>query len=418
MQSAPPPTRVDHEGNIRKIFAYSILMELPLWLPIWVIYLRDGLGFSLAQITLLDVPFFLLVVFSEVPTGAVADRFGRKFSLMLGAGCYAVAVFVLGVADNYVIVLVSYVTWGLAVTFRSGADIALLYDSLKAAGREQDFQRANSVLFAARSAALLAGLLIGAPLAAATSFTFTFKASALIGVAAAVVALTMHEPRHAAAHHAEAYLRTLGEGVREAWRRPALRYIILYAGIVTAGTFGPLTVFQQPWLAEHGVGTSGLGIWQAPPRVGGIVGALAGAWLLHRTGERAAFFALPVGIVGLNLALAGVDHSWVAVAFLGMGLTNGLQDPTLAAYVNHRIESRRRATILSVQNVVGNLMLAGLQPVGGVIADAYGLQAVFLMFALVVLAVGGSAVLLWDRADRREPASAAAVEAIADRATA
>jgi MFS family permease len=394
----------DHEGNIRKLFLYSILMELPLWLPIWVLYLRDQLGFSLTQITLIDVPFFMLVVVAEVPTGAVADRFGRRVSLMLGAACYVFAVYVLGVANSYPVVLLSYVTWGLAVTLRSGADIALLYDSLKEAGRERDFQRVNGALFAARSCALLAGLLLGAPLAAATSYTFTFKASALIGLAALLVALTVREPRHAIARAHEPYLRRLRAGLHEAWRRPALRYIILYSGVLTAGTYGPLVVFQQPWLAEHGVGTAGLGLWQAPPRAAAIVAALGGAWLLRRTGERAAFFALPVGLVGFNLALAGIDHSWVAVAFLGMGLSQGLQDPTLSTYVNHRIESNRRATILSVQNVAGNLILAGMQPVAGLVADAYGLQAVFVMFAVAVMAFGGSAVLLWDRAERHDAA--------------
>jgi MFS family permease len=199
-------------------------------------------------------------------------------------------------------------------------------------------------------------------------------------------------------------VRTLRAGLHEAWRRPALRYIILYSGVLTAGTYGPLVVFQQPWLAEHGVGTAELGLWQAPPRAAAIVAALGGAWLLRRTGERLAFFALPVGLVGLNLALAGIDHAWVAVAFLGMGLSQGLQEPTLSTYVNHRIEGNSRATILSVQNVAGNLILAGMQPIAGIVADAYGLQAVFLMFAVAVMAFGGSAVLLWDRAERHDVA--------------
>ena len=46
---------------------------------------------------------------------------------------------------------VSYVAWGLAVTFRSGADTALLYDSLKQVGREDEFQRTNGRVWAIRS---------------------------------------------------------------------------------------------------------------------------------------------------------------------------------------------------------------------------------------------------------------------------
>jgi len=80
------------EGNVWKSYAYRFLMNLQLWWPIWVIYLQRSRGLSLTQITLLDTPFFLLIVLSEVPTGAIADRFGRRVSLMLGSTMLAVAV--------------------------------------------------------------------------------------------------------------------------------------------------------------------------------------------------------------------------------------------------------------------------------------------------------------------------------------
>jgi predicted MFS family arabinose efflux permease len=270
-------------------------------------------------------------------------------------------------------------------------------------------------MWATRSTALLAGLLLGAPLASATSFSFTFEASAALGLAAAAVALWMHEPRHAAVEAREAMGQTLLRGVREAWQRPSVRYVILYSGVVSLGFFGPVVIFQQPWLAEHGVATERLGLWQAPARAGEIAAALGAGWLLLRMGERGAFFALPVTLVACNLALAGIDHAWIAVAFIGMGVVSGLQNPFLASYINHRIASERRATVLSVQNVVQNVMLAGAQPLGGAIADAWGLQAVFLMFAMSVLVLGGGTLLLWERAragDRQLPAFAGTAAAV------
>ena len=123
------------EGNIWKSYVYRFLMEFQLWLPIWVLYLQRTRGLSLTQISVLDTPFWLLIVFAEVPTGAVADRFGRRTSLALGAMMFAVAVFVFGIADSYAIILVSYSAWALALTFQSGADAALMYDSLKQVGR-------------------------------------------------------------------------------------------------------------------------------------------------------------------------------------------------------------------------------------------------------------------------------------------
>ncbi|HLB24440.1 MAG TPA: MFS transporter [Dehalococcoidia bacterium] len=390
------------EANVKKSYLYRFLMELQLWLPIWVIYLRDQRGFSLTQINLLDTPFFLLIVLAEVPTGAVADRFGRKTSLMLGSGFFAIAVFVFGIADNYAIILVSYVAWGLALTFQSGADSALLFDSLKQAGREDDFQRVTSRLWALRSVAALVAILIGAPIAEATSFTFVISLSAVIALCALPVAFFMHEPRHTLEAQPEAYFQTLFTGMRDAWKTPTLRYIILFSGIVSMGAFAPM-VFEQPFLDEHGISVGNLGLWQAPVRGAGIATALLTGWFISRLGERGAFFAMPVLLGIAGLALAGIDRSWIFMAFLGMGAVAGMQNPVLARYVNLRIPSERRATMLSVQSVAASIALS-CQPVGGFIADTWGLQAAFLMYAILTLVGGLGVLLLWDRAERRDVA--------------
>jgi MFS family permease len=302
-----PPTREERrafESNVWKSCAYTFLMDLSLSAPIWVLYLRDARGFSLTQITLLEVPLFLLIVFAEIPTGAVADRFGRRVSLMLASGILALAMFIYGVATSYPVILISNLAWGLAFTFRSGADVALLYDSLKEAGREGDFQRINGRFCALRSAAMLAGLLLGAPIAAATGFTVAITLGAVLHACALLVALRMHEPMPASERAREPYVRTLVSGVRDAWRKPALRWIFLYSGVVGTGAAGPLLLLQQPWLAEHGVGTARLGLWQAPVHAAGILSALAAGWILWRLGERGTFLALPVTLSLCGAALA------------------------------------------------------------------------------------------------------------------
>jgi MFS family permease len=377
-------------------------MDLSLTAPIWVLYLRDGRGFSLAQITLLEVPLFLLIVFAEVPTGAVADRFGRRFSLALASGVLALSMFVYGVASSYPVILISNVAWGLAFTFRSGADAALLYDSLKQLGRERDFQRVSGRFWALRSTATLAGFLLGAPLAAATSYSVAIASSAAISGCALPVALRMREPRHARSHDHEPYLRTLASGLREAWRRPSLRYVFLVSGVVGAGAAGPLLLLQQPWLAEHGVGTAALGIWQGPVQAMEILAALMAGAVLSQLRERGALLALPLILGACSAGLAGIDRLGAAAAFLGVALVRGLHNPILAVYVNRRIDSERRATLLSVQSVCGNVAMALLWPLAGLVADAFGLRAAFLMYACVTLVGGGAALLLWDRAERAE----------------
>ena len=229
-------------ANVRKSYLYAFLTDLPLTAPIWVLYLRDERGFSLAQITLLEVPLFLLIVFAEVPTGALADRFGRKVSLTLGSAMLALAVFVYGIATSYLVVLISNLVWGLAFTFRSGADSALLYDSLKEAGREGDFQRINGRFWALRSTAMLSAACCSArrsPLRPATPFAITLGAAIAACCAVPRGAADARAAARSGTRRASPTARTLASGLRDAWRRPPLRYIFLYSGLVTAGAVAP-----------------------------------------------------------------------------------------------------------------------------------------------------------------------------------
>jgi MFS family permease len=388
------------EGNVRKAYLYRFLHNFQLWWPIWVIYLQQERGLSLTQITLLDTPFWLLIVLAEVPTGVVADRFGRKISLAIGGLLFAVAVFVFGIAEDYLIILVSYAAWGLAMTFQSGADAAIVYDSLKRAGREEEFQKINGRMWAITSFAVLIAILIGAPLAAATTLAFPILLSAGIGLVTVPVALSMHEPRDTQAE-VEPYFTTLRVGISDAWRQPELRYIILFSGVMFTAVFAPL-IFMQPFLAGHGVATENLGLWQAPVRAAGMVAALLAYRFVAATGERAAFFAMPLALGICYFALAGIDALWIIVAFVPIGMVAGAQNPVLATYVNRRIPSERRATMLSVQSLIGSVMIAGTEPMAGFIADEAGLRATFLAFALVSGVAAPAILLLWNRAETTE----------------
>src|SRR5690606_11953898 len=111
-----------------------------------------------------------------------------------GAGVYALAIFVFGVAPNYWIILTSYLLWGIALTLISGADSAFFFDSLKAVGREQEFQKLWGRARSVGATAGLVALLLGAPLADATTLWLPVLAGAATLALAFLVTLTFHEP--------------------------------------------------------------------------------------------------------------------------------------------------------------------------------------------------------------------------------
>ncbi len=399
--------RYAYRANIWKSYLLHFLVHFQLWWAIWVLYLRDLRGFSLTQITVLEALFWGTTVLAEVPTGAIADRFGRKASLALGAGSTAIAVLIFGLATSYPLVLVSYVAWALGLAFLSGAEHALLFESLKAVGREDEFQRVAGRLGAIFAFGALAGGLAGAPIAAATDLSVPVLLSAAIAAPGVLVALSLREPPLPEGETRLGYVDLLRESARTATRIPPVRTMLVLSSLVMGLTFAP-TIFTQPFLADHGVDVGILGFLLTPVRVMGMVGALVAYRVTARLGTRGAFLAAPLLMGSAYLVLGAWDSVYAFAAFPLVAFMNSLLLPTAADYLNRRIPSNQRATILSLRTMLASLWAALLLPTLGATADRTSLRAVFGVSGGLAAVVLPLALGLWLRADRREGEAAEA----------
>src|SRR5947207_15795575 len=190
--TAPVTARpVLYGGNIWRLFTAQALFMFILWVPIWVVFLQ-GRGVSLTQIGVLEGFAWLLTAFLEVPTGAVADRWGRKASIAIGGVLYAAAMFLILAKALSPAFLLGYALWNSSMAFVSGADSALLYDSLKADGRESEAAK-----FAGRSTAIQLGsqglaALVGSVLAT-VDITLCFSLSGGLAFGVAILMLTARQ---------------------------------------------------------------------------------------------------------------------------------------------------------------------------------------------------------------------------------
>src|SRR6187401_1397282 len=82
------PESRNFDANISKYYFYTVFrgINFGLLTAIWVIYLQRLYGLNMTQVTLVDVAFWLAATLGEVPTGIVADRYGRKQSMAIGNG--------------------------------------------------------------------------------------------------------------------------------------------------------------------------------------------------------------------------------------------------------------------------------------------------------------------------------------------
>jgi MFS family permease len=383
------------QGNVRKYYAFHLFLNLQLWFPIWIIYLIRDRGFTLAQVTLIDIPFWLCIILLQVPGAALADRFGRKPVLCGAAFAFTIAITFFGLANTFSLVLAAYLIWGIGFSMLWGTESAFIFDSLKAMGREEEYPRIYGRGWAVATTAQVAGTLLGAPLASATNLETPIVASGAIAFCALLVALTFKEPHvidntRRAPHYGE----IIGQSAKLVRDEPAVRYAILYFGLLTIGSIA-VVFFFQPFLEKHDVSLGQVGLWQTPMRLAGIVAALAAHRLMRDLGERRLFYMMPIIVVGGYVMLAGWDSVYAQLAFPLINFVIILSQPTVTDYLNRRVPSEQRATVVSLTNLIRSFVLIPSAPLLGLLADKVSDQAAFWAGGIIVAALGLPLVLLW-----------------------
>ncbi|MDT0348462.1 MFS transporter [Pseudonocardia charpentierae] len=335
-------------------------------MPIYPLYalLFADTGLSDAEISVLFALWSAVGIVAEVPSGALADRFGRRPSLAVGALVQAVGYASWVVFPGFLGFAVGFVAWGLGSALASGAQEALLHDGLASVDAAEHYARVQGWVGAA-------GLIVQVPTAGIATVLFVvggYPAAGWVSVATcvgtAVLAARLPEPSGAPTvtsssidpadpgNDADAsYLATLRAGVVEVVARPPL-----LGAVVAFGLLYGLDAFEEyfPLLARDlqvstaAVPTALLVI----PLVGAVGAALGGP--ANRLGAGALGVVLAVGAALLGIA-AAVPHP---VALAAVALYYGLYRAVLVvadARLQERITGPARATVTSVANVVGEL---------------------------------------------------------------
>jgi MFS family permease len=396
----PPAGPRGLSGNVWKLCLYQLLFNLGLWWPIWVLYLQEVRGLTLAQVGALEIPFWLTIALTQVPAAALADRWGRRPVLVMAALTQAAAVAFFGLADSFTLLVLSYLVWGASYGMAWGPDAAFLYDTLRATGRTAQYARLMGLAMACNTAGMVLGTFIGAPVAAAIDLRAPIFLSSGLALAAAAVAMGFREPLAAFRHEMSAsLLATARDGLRTVLASPPLALAIALLAAATVANLGPV-LFVQPFLAGHGVEVGETGLWQTPMRLVGMAGALAAYRL-------AGLLGLPRG-VALLIAVGGAaygvlalwDSLYAAGGFFALAFVFAASRPLLTDYINGRVSSGQRATVASLGTLAGALVFAPAAPVLGHLADvSFGLAAGVL--ACLLGGGGLCLLLLWRYAEAR-----------------
>src|SRR5688572_23690420 len=235
VDDAPPDaaTRTSMARSLRWLSGWWALRWSWFGESIWVIYLLDVRGLTLGEVLAFEAAFQAVVLVAQVPTGILADRHGRRPMLIAGSLSWAVAFVAFGLAETILGLLGSYLWFALGMALMSGADDAMLFDTLRALGRGEDFARRSGRLNAFATLAASGFTLLGALMVRWTPLAWPMVASGGVALVAAASAWPVREPPRPAERRS--FRATGSSALGRAWRDPALRWLILVIALAQVG---------------------------------------------------------------------------------------------------------------------------------------------------------------------------------------
>lgn len=329
-------------------------------LPVFVLFFKEQLNLDFSDFMLTEMFFAVIVIALEVPSGYLSDVWRRKIVLFLSFVFYFLGFTILYFADDLWMALAFQACLGISMSLMSGTNSALLYDTLLEEGKTDDYARLEGKRRALGLYTVAACSLVGGFLYFQNPY-FPIYASLICAVIGMIACAVIHEPKRVKKTVEKNPFFDAFSTMKYALHgHKVVGLIIIFAAALFAST--KLIMWaQQPYYVALGIPDYAFGILLA---AGFFVGGFAShinhiiGKHLSNLGTLAVAWALAIAIclgAGFTLSYVGVGLLMFGGAFLF-----GAAMPRIQDAINKRVESDRRATILSTMSLLQELLYAPL----------------------------------------------------------
>jgi len=366
--------------NLTALYFVKIAKWMNLVMPIIVLFYKAN-GLSMREVFTLQAVYSVTIMVLEIPTGYFADILGRKRSILIGA-CMGFG--------GYLIYSFSYGFWqfavaetilGISASLVSGADSAMLYDTLVASNRSEEYTRFEGrVSSIGNFAEALAGIIGG--LIAVISLRTPYFVQTIVSLIAIPAALFLQEPPVKLAPRKPGVKDVIRIVLKAIHGDVKLKWNIIFSSVTGASTL-TMAWFAQPYFSKIHLQIEGFGfVWAALNLIVGF--AAFYAWRVEkRFGPEKTTLFFTLALIASYLLLSFVDSFYGLIILAAFYIARGIATPTLRDYINRISVSEERATVLSVRNFVIRLIFATLGPLYGWCTDQYGLSRALFIAGIV-----------------------------------
>lgn len=369
--------------NISFAYISAFISALVFVIPIWVAYQRRVLTFT--QMAFFSSIAYGITTFLELPTGALADLIGRRKTIMLGWLIAALSNIYLAFASSVFMFLIGFGVRAAGEALISGADTALIFDTLKELKRENYFSK-----YRARAGFIYrVGLILATFMGGYLYQIWIGLPYALMGATGLLVIIfifLMIEPRiDTEKFTLKSYVRQTKDGFKELFKTNYMRKLTVYYTFVGGITWTCLYYFNQPFAKDLGFTEIGLS-W-----LFGTLYLISSLLILVLTEKEElltrnrVYLGFPI-IMSLAL-LPGIFATKIIgpLLLLGIMFAGSSRFAILDKYANKEFLSKYRATAISSLNMLVSLFYIVVVGISGKIQDLYNTKLIFTLLGVMTL---------------------------------
>tara|TARA_Y100000310_G_C20589886_1_gene767425 strand:+ start:158 stop:1339 length:1182 start_codon:yes stop_codon:yes gene_type:complete len=379
------PTNAQLNSNIWKISLIKIIRNAMFIMPIIVLFFQDN-GLSMKEIFILQAVFALALLFLEIPSGYFADVIGRKQSIILATFLWFTGTVLYALSYGFWGFLIAEILLAFGSGFSSGADSSLLYDSLIKLKKRDNFQKIWGRIkgyssFAEATASVIGGFL------AAISLRSPFYLYSSIVFFAIPLAFMLYEPPRKKLSRKNPMKKILEITKFALHGNLKIKWLILYAGIISSATLTAFW-FYQPYLKFVGIPIALFGIVFAALNLAVGLISIYAYKIEKKLGRKKALISLPFIILVSYFLLAIFNTPWILWVLFLFAFTRVFSTVVITDYLHNLVDSKVRATVLSVKSMANRIPFIILSPMLGLIMDIYTLPVALASSGIVFTILG------------------------------
>lgn len=366
------------EKNISTLKWFTFFDGFGLYAPLAIIYYSKITGSFALGISVFSVEM-LSAALLEVPTGIFSDKIGRKRTVILGAICGVTYITLYTVASNYVFLFIGAVIAGLARSFYSGNNNALLHDTLLELKQVDKFPLHLGKVGSMEQMALGISAVLGG-IIATRSLRATFGITILSQLICLGLSLRLIEPAVHTKESGNIYAHLI-VAIKEFFTNKKLRLLTLASSTTYAlgeSSFQFRSAFYQMLWPVWAIGLA-----QALSNLGASISFNYSGRILKKFG------ALKSLVVGssygrvANIIGTAFPTVFSPIIMSSSSLLYGLQNVAKESLLQKEYKQQQRATMGSLNSFAGSILFAIVSISLGTIADALNPAKALLIMTFV-----------------------------------